>query len=321
MAESSQCGPCGVNQNQLIESGSRLNGAFSEFAWANARQNSNCMPCPGKELPAWPPALNSWGHTYPVQSKHGEEVVGSQMNACGEAPFNIKAQPDWGQRTHNPPEIFQRFVTTDVPRDSGPEAREYDVALDVAERILRGDSMALHDNESKPFSYAQDLYGLDYAGTSSAVYPSGHFVGNSLIKDPMAYGSGKRLENLLEPTNSNYDNTRYGAGHSEESKDHDDDGSRGMHDDDDSHSWNNISDDKCNGTTSGKLHYIFVRDDRWKYLSFVGICVIIFILFIVAIATSMNSTECASSSNNVLSSARVLNGAEPQKIEIIVKQQ
>lgn len=339
MAESDQSGPCGIYQNQLIENGARLNGAFSEFAWANARQNSGCMPCPSGDLPSWPPRLNDWGHTYPVQSKHGETIIGSQMNACGEAPFNMNAQPDWGQRTHNPPQIFERFVTTDVPRDSSPEAREYDVALDVAEKILRGDSLALHDSESKPFSYAQDLYGLDHA----IVNPSGRSR-----TDPRAYSSGhnnssnKRLENLLEPTttrdSSTTDVIRYGSGHGSEKFPVS--GIQNNNDnEDDSHSlnnllpcvkntfqgvsydlvnWNNISDEKCQGN---KLYYIFVRDDRWKYLSFVGICIVVFVLFIVAIASSMNNVDdCSSSNKKILSTANIINGNEPQKIEIIVKQ-
>ncbi len=334
MAEYNQCGPCRLTLNQLINNGARLNGAFSEFAWANARQNSGCLPCPGEDLPAWPPSLGDWGHTYPVQSKKGEEVLGSQMDACGEAPFYIDPHPDFDQRKSNPPKVFDRFVTTDVPRGNSSEAKEYDLALDVAEKILQGNSLSMGVAGSgglsgtptnKPYSYFQTPYGIPPDG-SLAAGPVEPGVCRPVPDLAGVYASGrrsnKRLENLLEPVEQSY-----GAG--SHAKD-DEDGR------DDSHSWqnvipcaqnsvkgiaydvkhwNNITPEQCQGN---KLYYVFARDDRWKYLTFVGICITIFILFIIAIATSVNSIGGISKDS---SQTIAVNGSStaPQKIELIIK--
>ena len=332
MAENSQCGPCGLTQNQLINNGARLNGAFSEFAWANARQNSGCLPCPGEDLPAWPPALRDWGHTYPVQSKKGEEVLGSQMDTCGEAPFYIDPHPDFDQRKSNPPKVFDRFVTTDVPRGDSSEAKEYDLALDVAEKILQGNSLSMGVAGSgglsgtptnKPYSYFQTPYGIPPDG-SLAAGPVEPGVCRPVPDLAGVYASGrrhsnKRLENLLEPVEQ-----PYGAGSDKK------DGPT------DSHTWqnvmpcaqnsvkgiaydlkhwNNITPEQCQGN---KVYYVFARDDRWKYLTFVGICITIFILFIIAIACSVNNI--GDSSHRTIAVKNGSSSGGTQKIELIIKQ-
>lgn len=305
-------GPCGMTANQLIDDGARLNGAFSEFAWANARQNSGCLPCPGKQLPAWPPSIRDWGHTYPVQSKKGEEVQGSQMNgaSCGETPFYVDPQPSMPS---NPPEIFQRFAATDVPRGHSREAQEYDLALDVAEKILQGDSLSMtaaDPGHTKSYSYVQPP-------TSQS--PVGY--------DGANIRSNKRLANLLAPTERPIEQT-YAAG-----KDLDVNPVDGTPDD--SHNWENvipcakntmkgiaydlqhwkqITPEQCDGN---KLYYVFGRDDRWKYLTFVGMCLAIFILFIIAIATSITTLSEQPNAAKVASTSSQSN--PPQKIELIIK--
>lgn len=352
MAEYNQCesnmpshnmGPCGLTADQLINNGAQLNGAFSEFAWANARQNSGCMPCPGKELPAWPPATNDWGHTYPVQSKKGEEIQGSQMNVCGEAPFYINPQLDFDQRQSNPPEIFKRFTATNIPREHSQGTNEYDLALDAAEKILQGNSLSMSAGNvtnapaSKSYGYFQapEYAYPDQMQDLADGYQSGQRNGY-----PPRYGSNKRLENLLEPVEQ-----LYGAGkelHDDVSNNVSNNVSNDVSDvsDDSSHSWQNvipctqntiqgvaydvkhwqsITPQQCDGN---KFYYVFGRDDRWKYLTFVGLCITIFILFIIAIATSITSLNNADSIATH-SNAVTLNSSgtrQPQKFELIIQQ-
>jgi len=322
-------GPCGMTANRLIDDGAKLNGAFSEFAWANARQNSGCLPCPGKELPAWPPSVRDWGHTYPVQSKKGEEVQGSQMHgadgsSCGEKPFYTDSQPSM---TSNPPEIFQRFAATDVPRGHSREAQEYDLALDVAEKILQGDSLSMHSvggpSSNKPYSYVQSRIGSEYS--SPVEHQSRHDV------SPATYASAnvrsnKRLANLLAPTEHPTEQT-YAAG-----KEPDAEPLHGTTDDAhnwenvlpcakntmkgiayDLQHWNQITPEQCDGN---KLYYVFGRDDRWKYLTFVGMCFAIFILFILAIATSITNLN---EPNNAKFATNSSPPNPPQRIELIIK--
>ncbi len=329
MAEFNQSGPCGITANQLIDTGARLNGAFSEFAWANARQNSGCMPCPGKELPSWPPSTKDWGHTYPVQSKRGEQIIGSQMDACGEAPYNLNVSPEQRSR-NNIPEIFEKFVATDIVRGTGPEAQEYDVALDIAEKILRGDSLSTNSygpaaygpaaygpSDSKPYSYAQDLYG---------VAPESSYGSGKLYNDkPLV--SNKRLENLLhETTDRRYGAAPYQHDNSEPLDDHSwsnvipcvKNTVQGVSYD--LQHWNNIKDEQCQGN---KLYYVFARDDRWKYLCLIGISLLIFIMFIAGVASSMNSCTDESRQIRMTESSQIIpinSNGNPQRLEIIVKQ-
>jgi hypothetical protein len=282
--------------------------------------------------------MSDWGHTYPVQSKRGETILGDEMNSCTESPFYIDPHPDFDQRRSNPPEIFKRFASTDVPRGHSKEAVEYDLALDVAEKILEGNSLSMNPGIRAPYSYFQAEGYLENINNNrssnssdcvqdiAGLYGAGRYEhGQSSNK------TNKRLANLLTPAVDQ----SYGTGKEssaekpeptlEERDDH-------------SHTWDNvipctkntvkgiaydlkhwdrITDEQCQGN---KVYYVFARDDRWKYLTFVFMCLTISILFVVGIITGVSSNATLSKSITATTTSIPVNNEAPvQRIELILK--
>lgn len=192
-------GPHQQSVDSLMDTTAALNGAFSELAWANARQNGGRPGCAGEAalaaaLPSWPPKdpNKGWGHTYPVQSKRGETIMGHDQlqydttSPPGGAPFLVSpvvADANRGESN----ELYRKFANTDVPRVNGtPAAREYDLALDIADKIVRGDTL------TSTF-YDMAIPGpASYANKDDLVELSSPAIGASSC-------TNKRLENLVSP--------------------------------------------------------------------------------------------------------------------------
>lgn len=149
-------GPHKTNVNEILQTTSNLNAAFSELAWADARQNGRkAFDCAGdivnESLPSWPPKEKRlWGHTYPTQTKRGETIIGYENAKIPETsegmPFMMGATIDINRGEQYP--LFNRFANTNVPRGNNAEAVEYDLALDVADKIIQ--SEALHSTFYAP---------------------------------------------------------------------------------------------------------------------------------------------------------------------------
>ncbi len=67
--------PCGVPRNQAMGSMAKVNAAFSTYGWEAAKQDG-CLPCPGSQLPTWPPQF-----IYPQQEKRATTVLGENPGA------------------------------------------------------------------------------------------------------------------------------------------------------------------------------------------------------------------------------------------------
>lgn len=180
-------GPHQQSVDGLLETAYDLNGSFSELAWANARQNGGRAGCAppgnlglGKQLPSWPPngVNQGWGHTYPVQTKHGETLMGYEqleydgpdqqyIGASGfvseaEAAKYLDSQSAsmsnassmWATSPYlrnptvanvnqdQPYQLFEKFARTNKPRaNNTADGRDYDMALDIAEKIVAGDTL------------------------------------------------------------------------------------------------------------------------------------------------------------------------------------
>lgn len=205
-------GPHGQDVDTLMATGAMMNGAFSEYAWANARQNGNHQSLLKERLPSWPPkdAHKAFGHTYPAQSKRGEQVIGMEnmliassatQSGDGMSPMFLGANGKKVVVDKNLGEsykLFERFSRTNVPREDGtPEAIEYDMALDIADKIVRGNTltstfMTMPGRSPEPASYAQinDLVEEDPTA-ALATREQGKLYG-------AAAATNKRLVNLLE---------------------------------------------------------------------------------------------------------------------------
>lgn len=68
-----QCGPWGITLSDELRTQSRLNTAFSQRAWAGAKQDG-CLPAPCGTLPTWPPPRGD-GFVYPSLSKKPQELL------------------------------------------------------------------------------------------------------------------------------------------------------------------------------------------------------------------------------------------------------
>lgn len=223
-------GPHGQTIDSLMSTGAQYNAGFSEQAWAEARQNGNAAPSIENRLPSWPPsdAHGGFGHTYPVQSKRDETVLGSSDlrwtesmaigPGCKESgtlpPLFIN--PSKATTIENKGDLFvfdknlresydlwDKYSATNVPRVNGTlAAREYDMALDIADKISRGSTLTStfytmpgrDGGCGEPVSYAQKD---DMTAYSSSISPTDAFGQKKSARGPVR--TNKRLTNLLVP--------------------------------------------------------------------------------------------------------------------------
>lgn len=225
-------GPHGQSLDSIMSTCAQFNGAFSERAWAEARQNGNAAPSIEKLLPSWPPseAHSGFGHTYPVQSKHGETVLGSKLRATDESMntghgckesgtlpplfINPKKSASSGaaaaassrqnavfdKNLREPYDVWDKYSATDVPRVNGTlAAREYDMALDIADKISRGATLTStfytmpgrDGGCGEPVSYAQQGDMTMYSSSNTMDEQ------NTESKVDKSRKTNKRLTNLL----------------------------------------------------------------------------------------------------------------------------
>lgn len=71
-----ECGPHGITLSQELERTMRTNTAFSQYAWANAKQEGCHYSCPDRKLPSWPPSGN---FIYPTLQKDKQNVLGAHQ--------------------------------------------------------------------------------------------------------------------------------------------------------------------------------------------------------------------------------------------------
>ena len=143
MTYAQQCGPWGLQVNQVLDRTARLNTGFSQFAWANAKADG-CLPCPGRSLPSWPPCGN---FIYPTMQKSEQAVLGAHqynpdLQECPDAaPFQVIA-PEKNAltcaMTRANDFLRDRAEATSVPMDDmfnydnlGREESSYDAANSI----------------------------------------------------------------------------------------------------------------------------------------------------------------------------------------------
>lgn len=293
-------GPHQQTLDGLMDAMSDTNAAFSELAWANARQNGNHQSLIDKELPTWPPKdpHKAWGHTYPVQSKRGERVLGGYTDPS--EGYDNKHSSEQGSSLlpalpfmQNPVvadrnlgesyELYDRYAKTNVDRTDGTlEAREYDLALDIAEKIAKGDTLTStfyrmpgrDCSRGEPASYSEipDLVEEESKASSG---------GSSSSSSSSLLLSQKRLSNLISEDQAYSSSRRHhggssgGGGHQQQRRSRRHHQRRQRHHQNlnntlrgvayDLRYWDDIVAEQNNDRVAS-AQFVFCREERWKYL-------------------------------------------------------
>jgi hypothetical protein len=137
-----ECGPYGTTLSQELGRTMRTNTAFSQFAWANAKQEGCHYPCPDRKLPSWPP---SGEFIYPTLQKDQQQVQGSTQydpniwDCPGAAPWKTQSPPETSALTCAMTRAHQFLNADRAEKNPIPVVdNESKAAAEIARSILGG---------------------------------------------------------------------------------------------------------------------------------------------------------------------------------------
>lgn len=251
-----ECGPWGIQLSQELGRTMRLNTGFSEFAWQNAKQEGCHYPCPGRNLPSWPPCGK---FIYPTLQKNREKVLGANefnpdlANDCPARPWQDHAKPQNEltcamQRAHNFLTANEQIQASGNFNYSQNVNENADFSREIANSILRG-QIPVGDSghkEEKAFSSGSEM-----EQKKKSISTNQNNNSTTLTNFfPLLANTWTGIVYDL----AHYDELPMGAGHEEDKNVH-----------------------------VEKLEYVFVRDDRWKYVLMSMAIIAFLIIIIVAI--------------------------------------
>jgi hypothetical protein len=297
-----ECGPFGITLSQELGRMQNSNVSFSEQAWQAARQEG-CIACPGRTLPSWPPPNSQF--LYPTLQKEKQTVLGAtqydpDLKKCPEAaPWQTSAT------TKNSLTCAMTRANNLLNADPGYDAQksfdhtnrmdDTDMAAEVARSILRG-SIPVHSNGANGANGSNSgnlINGANGANGSTGGNQINYSFGQQNGVGEQYFGDTRATATEMATTRPDPD------------PDPDPDG--GVLSTEEysirnllpciANTWTGIAYDMArydqlpvdsNEGHAKKIEYVFVRDERWKYVVTTGLLVLFVTLLIAAIiSTSM----------------------------------
>lgn len=255
-----ESGPFGKQLSQELGRMAQMNTSFSQAQWESAKQDG-CLPCPGKNLPVWPPCGK---FIYPTLQKEDQTVLGSpqydpNLKDCPEGtPWqsiaSAKNSLTCAMTRANNFLNNQPGYDTSNSFDHSELKEDTDMASDVARSILRGSiPINAKTREEQYFNSA------DSAASESED-----------INENQDYYS---LKNLLPCIGNTWTGIAYDMSHYNELP---------------------VQAKPDENVHQKKLEYVFVRDDRGKYVMVTAAAILLVILLIVAIVTTSIGSSASS---------------------------
>ncbi len=321
-----ECGPWGVSLTQELDRTMRTNTAFSQFAWESAKQEGCHYPCPERSMPSWPPCgkfiyptLQKNGTQKVIGATNGENRTGGCARLCNEVPTNEygSLQPSsgadmpWQQQRGKGEESSVLCEETNGLFDNGLTC-----AMKRAQDFLRNrpkpSAPAATAAPAAPAAPAADISSaraiaksiLQIEGSQPQGYsgqPQGYGGQPPQQQKAWAFGSSASIG---ETTSVDDELDSYLVG---EEGDHEDEASSSSAITDDQYTIKNLFPCILN-TYSGIAYdvahwkelpvngaddtarFIFLRDDRYKYVT-VSILIVLFVLLLLAAIIMTLSTN------------------------------